>query len=227
VQGGIPAQVDAGEPLRIAKAVKELGLCHVVITSVTRDDLSDGGASHFVACLQAIRLHTPEVVLEVLTPDFNGNREAINVLVHAHPEIYNHNVETVPRLYPKVRAQAQYTRSLSLLEQVKSSQNSIYTKSGLMVGLGENFREIEQVLKDLRNVGCDIVTIGQYLRPSTSHVEVQEYVHPTRFMEYKTLGESMGFLYVASAPFVRSSFNAKEFSMLHLTNYKNGATLTK
>lgn len=212
VEGGYPISADPDEPSRVAEGVEKLGLRHAVITSVTRDDLPDGGAAHFAATIQAIRSRTPQVVVEVLTPDFEGNNTSIDLIVAAHPDIYNHNVETVPRLYPQVRPRADYTRSLTLLERVKVTDDTVFTKSGLMVGLGESFAEVRDVLKNLREIGCDIVTIGQYLRPSPAHLEVVEYVPPEVFEEYRAMAEGMGFLYVASAPFVRSSFNAREFS---------------
>jgi len=224
VEGGHPISVDPDEPSRVAEGVEKLGLRHAVITSVTRDDLPDGGAAHFVATIQAIRSRTPQVVVEVLTPDFEGNNTSIDLIVAAHPDIYNHNVETVPRLYPQVRPRANYTRSLTLLERVKVTDDTVFTKSGLMVGLGESFAEVRDVLKNLREIGCDIVTIGQYLRPSPAHLEVVEYVPPEVFEEYRAMAEGMGFLYVASTPFVRSSFNAREFSDRYMNRcYKHAS----
>jgi len=218
VPGGAPVPPDPDEPERLAEAAAELCLKHVVITSVTRDDLPDGGAGQFVAVVQALKARLPEAFVEVLTPDFQGITGNIHLVIRARPHIYNHNVETVPRLYSRVRPQANYQRSLNLLEYVKRQGAGIYTKSGLMVGLGETREEVKGVLKDLRAVGCDIVTIGQYLRPSRQHLEVAEYVHPDRFAEYKQMGEELGFLHVASAPFVRSSFNAREFSRRYMSN---------
>jgi len=211
VPGGIPCQPDGEEPLRVAEAVHRLGLRHVVVTSVTRDDLPDGGAAHFAATIRAIREMVPEAVVEVLTPDFGGCREAVGVVVEAAPAVFNHNLETVPRLYPVVRPGADYRRSLAVLHQVKTEAPGIYTKSGLMVGLGETFAEVEQVMGDLREVGCDIITIGQYLQPSARHLPVTEYVHPQVFDQYRQRAAAMGFLHVAAGPFVRSSYHADDF----------------
>ncbi|WP_227765738.1 lipoyl synthase [Zhaonella formicivorans] len=216
VEGGHPAVVNPQEAENVAEAAKQLGLRHVVVTSVTRDDLPDGGAGHFAATITAIRKKLPKAVIEVLTPDFKGDETAIKTVTEAKPHIFNHNIETVPRLYPSVRPRADYRRSLNLLDRVKHYGPGIFTKSGLMVGLGESNEEVLQTLQDLRSVGCDIVTIGQYLQPSRRHLEVHEYVSPETFAEYKAIGESLGFKYVASAPFVRSSFNAREFSELYM-----------
>lgn len=216
VNGGKPQPVNPQEPENVAKAAKRLGLKHVVVTSVTRDDLSDGGASHFAATIHCIRKKLPQAVVEVLTPDFKGEEAAIATVTEAKPDIFNHNIETVPRLYPKVRPQADYGRSLKFLEKIKELNPAIYTKSGLMVGLGETKAEVIATLKDLKQVGCDIVTIGQYLQPSKEHLEVYEYIEPQVFEEYKAIGQDLGFKYVASAPYVRSSFNAKEFSELYM-----------
>lgn len=215
VQGGQPQPPDPDEPRRVALAAARLSLKHVVVTSVTRDDLPDGGAGQFAATIQAIREHLPGAVIEVLTPDFQGKREALAKVLEAGPHIFNHNIETVPRLYPEVRPGANYQRSLEVLKQVKEMAPGIYTKSGLMVGLGETKEEVEQVMADLRKVNCDILTIGQYLRPSPEHLEVKEYIPPEVFDYYGTRGQEMGFLYVAAAPFVRSSYNAAEFSLFY------------
>lgn len=204
--------VDEEEPKRVAKAVEELNLKHVVITSVTRDDLADGGAGHFGNVIKAIRQRTPNVVVEVLIPDFAGKEEALQKVVAAKPEIINHNVETVPRLYSTVRPSAIYGRSLELLAKVKEMDSEILTKSGIMVGLGEEKEEVLGTLKDLREVNCDLLTIGQYLAPSTEHHPIVEFVHPDVFDEYGDKGREMGFLHVASAPLVRSSYNAQEVS---------------
>jgi len=212
VSSGAPSSVDPGEALRVAQGAAQLGLKHVVITSVTRDDLPDGGAGHFAATIRAIRQHLPEVKIEVLTPDFNGNLNAIKTVIEAQPDIFNHNLETVPRLYPLARPQAEYIRSLCMLEKIKDLSSDIYTKSGIMVGLGEREEEVIKLMEDLRQVNCDILTIGQYLQPSQNHLEVVEYVHPEVFEKYRMAGEKMGFLHVASSPYVRSSFNAGEFS---------------
>ena len=211
-----PTSLDAKEPRQVAKAVKQLGLKHVVITSVTRDDLSDGGAGHFADTINSIKELSDTITIEVLTPDFEGNKESISKVVHAMPHIYNHNVETVPRLYSQVRPKAVYETSLMLLEAVKQIKSNVYTKSGLMVGLGERREEVVSVMQDLRSVGCDIVTIGQYLSPSSSHYPVQEFVHPDVFLWYERKAKEMGFLHAASGPFVRSSYHADHFSKTHL-----------
>lgn len=216
VDKGLPGPLEVDEPGRIAAAVESLGIRHAVITSVTRDDLPDGGADHFAACIKAVRSRVPGVIVEVLTPDFGGRVESIDRVTKARPEVFNHNLETVPRLYPVVRPGADYCRSTGLLELVKASDGSVYTKSGLMVGLGETFNEVKEVLYDLRGVGCDIVTIGQYLRPSPGHIEVAEFIRPEVFNEYRQLAEEMGFMHVAAGPFVRSSFKAREFSARHI-----------
>ena len=208
VEHGQPAPPDTNEPEHIAGAVKKLGLRHVVITSVTRDDLPDGGAYQFAEVIQAIRSYEPGITAEVLIPDFQGSLSALEVVVASCPTIINHNVETVPRLYPQVRPQANYERSIQLLKHVKSMGKELLTKSGLMLGLGERREEVIQVMKDLREVDCDFLTIGQYLRPSLNHHEVVRFVPPVEFEEYKNAGVVMGFRGVASAPFVRSSFQA-------------------
>lgn len=210
VTPGTPQCVDPEEPKHLAEAVKELGLKHAVVTSVTRDDLPDGGASHFAKVIKEIRKLTPNTTVEVLIPDLKGNWEALKIIVDAKPEILNHNVETVPSLYKTVRPQAIYNRSLELLEKVKEIDNKILTKSGFMLGLGETEEQIIDLLKDLRNIDCDIVTIGQYLRPSKEHLEVIEYVHPDTFDRYRDIGMDMGFKYIASSPLVRSSYNASK-----------------
>lgn len=212
VEHGRPEALDRDEPLRVAEAARRLGLKHVVVTSVTRDDLPDGGAGHFAATISALRAALPQAYIEVLTPDFRGDEKALTTIAFAKPDIFNHNVETVPRLYPEVRPQADYRRSLMVLKKIKDYDPTIYTKSGLMVGLGETADEVLQVMADLRAVGCDILTIGQYLRPSPQHLEIKEFITPETFAWYAEKGREMGFLYVASAPFVRSSYHAAEFS---------------
>ncbi|CEP67831.1 Lipoyl synthase [Moorella glycerini] len=212
VEHGRPETVDQDEPERVAEAARRLGLKHVVVTSVTRDDLPDGGAGHFAATINALRAALPQAYIEVLTPDFRGDKEALATVARAKPDIFNHNVETVPRLYLTVRPQADYRRSLQVLKKMKELDPAIYTKSGLMVGLGETIDEVLQVMTDLRSVDCDILTIGQYLRPSAGHLEIKEFVTPETFAWYAEKGREMGFLYVASAPFVRSSYHAAEFS---------------
>lgn len=205
---GTTENVDPEEPLRVAQAVKELELNHVVITSVTRDDLTDGGAGHFARVIEEIKKIDSRVTIEVLIPDFNGDISALRRIVEAEPQIINHNVETVERLYPEVRPMASYTRSLELLNHVRQMNDSILTKSGIMVGLGEKKDEVIQVLKDLRSAGCSILTVGQYLAPSKDHHPVVEYIHPDLFEEYKRIGLELGFQFVASAPLVRSSYHA-------------------
>lgn len=208
---GIPLPPDPEEPERVAEAAKRLYLKHVVVTSVTRDDLPDGGAGHFAATILAIRQALPQATVEVLVPDFQGSEEALDTVLAARPEVLNHNLETVPRLYPLVRPQADYARSLRLLEKAKNKAPGILTKSGLMVGLGETRKEVEEVLRDLRKARCDIVTIGQYLRPSVHHLPVASYVPPEEFEYYREYALRLGFSGVASGPFVRSSYKAEEF----------------
>ncbi|MEM1544677.1 MAG: lipoyl synthase [Candidatus Bathyarchaeia archaeon] len=200
--------VDPYEPVKIATMVSKLNLRHAVITSVTRDDLPDEGASQFAKTVKAIKFLRPEVTVEVLTPDFHARRELIAVVVDAKPDVYNHNVETVPRLQKLARPQASYERSLKVLEIVKELAPTMLTKSGLMVGLGETTDEVVQVLRDLREVGCDIVTIGQYLQPTKKHLPVVRYVTPEEFTELERIGYELGFKYVFSGPFVRSSYLA-------------------
>lgn len=202
-----PQPVDPLEPQNIAKAVTELGLKHVVITSVTRDDLEDGGSKHFALVIEEIKKLGEQVAIEVLIPDFMGNTEALLNITKAKPNIINHNIETVPRLYPEVRPLAEYTRSLKLLKDVKRHSN-IYTKSGIMVGLGEKYNEIISVFEDLRKVNCDLLTIGQYLSPSPNHHPVIDYIEPKQFEVLKKNAEEMGFKHVTSAPLARSSYHA-------------------
>ncbi len=212
VAKGSPLPVDQKEPKRIAQAVKKLGLKHVVITSVTRDDLPDRGASQFFSTVTEVRSINPDVIIEVLIPDFAGSKEGLNQVLEARPEIVGHNLETVPSLYRKVRPGASYERSLKLLELVKILQPDIYTKTGLMLGLGEEEQEILGVMENLRRIDCDILTMGQYLQPSSSHLEIRRFIPPSEFEEYKKIAEKIGFLFVASGPFVRSSYRASEFS---------------
>ena len=220
VRHGTPSPLDPGEPSRVAEAVRRMGLRHVVITSVTRDDLPDGGAAHFRAVVAAIRA-VSEGTIEVLTPDFKGDHKAIETVVNARPTIYNHNLETVPRLYSIVRPDACYERSLDLLRCVKQIAPDMYTKSGLMLGLGETEGEVIRTMEALRSVQCDILTIGQYLRPSPKHLPVRRYVPPREFDAYQRRGGAMGFKAVSSGPFVRSSYNAAE--LFHLrTEVKDG-----
>jgi len=203
-------RVDPMEPEHVAKAVGELGLRHVVVTSVTRDDLSDGGAGHFARTIERIRELNPTTTVEVLIPDFKGDLEALRLVIEASPHIINHNIETVPRLYSSVRPMAVYNRSLGLLKNVKDLAPGMISKSGIMVGLGEEESEVIGVMEDLRAVGCDVLTIGQYLAPSRLHHPVVEYIHPDVFERYKDVGMSLGFKYIASSPLVRSSYRAEE-----------------
>ena len=212
IKTGKPLVVETDEPKRVAEAAKVLYLKHVVITSVTRDDLEDGGAGQFADTIRSIREAIPHAIVEVLTPDFKQIDRSIQLVVDALPDIYNHNVETVPRLHALVRPQAKYSRSLNVLKIVKGMNAKIFTKSGLMLGLGETKDEVVGVLRDLRGIGVDCVTIGQYLRPTMRHLPVAEYIHPDNFKEYETIGMELGFSFVASAPLVRSSYNAIEFA---------------
>jgi lipoic acid synthetase len=210
VATGRPLPVDEDEPRRVAQMAAELGLRHVVITSVTRDDLPDGGAGHFARTVQAVRERLPDSTIEILTPDFMGDETAIRVAADARPDVYNHNVETIARLYPTVRPQALYERSLALLGLVKQIPDGPVTKSGLMLGLGETLDEVKGTLEDLRAVGCDVVTLGQYLQPSRRHLPVRRYVPPAEFDALRATAEAMGFASVAAGPFVRSSYLADE-----------------
>jgi lipoic acid synthetase len=210
VEKGTPSQVDGDEPLHVAEAVRELCLKHVVITSVTRDDLADGGAGQFAEVIRAVKNLNQGVVIEVLIPDLQGDYEALKLVTAANPEVINHNVETVPRLYPEVRPMAVYRRSLALLRNVKEIDPKILTKSGIMVGLGETEPEVVEVCQDLRSVGCDLLTIGQYLAPSRKHHPVVEYIHPDIFAKYRQIGLDLGFKHVASGPLVRSSYHADQ-----------------
>jgi len=209
-----PLPLDPTEPDRLAEAVVRMQLNHVVITSVNRDDLADGGASQFVAAIQRIRDRAARTTIEVLIPDLCGNWEALDRILAAGPDVLNHNTETVPRLYRRVRPQGSYQRSLDLLQRVHETTPWIYSKSGIMVGLGETVAEVEAVMQDLRRVGCDILTIGQYLQPSSKHLGVQTFVHPEQFAAWRTLGESMGFLQVVSSPLTRSSYHAEQVRSL-------------
>ena len=205
-----PLPPDEGEPQRVAMAVEGLGLRYVVITSVTRDDLPDGGALHFAKTIRSIRDQMPNTLIEVLIPDFQGSEWALNVVMEARPDVINHNIETVPRLYPEVKPQADYRRSLQLLTRCGEMDRRIVTKSGLMLGLGENPEEVLKVLKELLESGCQLLTIGQYLRPSSRHHEVIRFVPSDEFMQWGEVASRMGFVAVASGPFVRSSFKAAE-----------------
>lgn len=211
VKRGRPEAVAGDEPERLAEACHRLGLRHVVITSVTRDDLPDGGAEHFRRCILAVRDRT-DATIEVLTPDFDGRLELIACVLSARPEVFNHNLETVARLQQQVRRKSRYEVSLSVLEQVKQIQPETRTKSGLMLGLGETIEEVIETLADLRAIGCDLVTMGQYLQPSPGHLPVARYLPPAEFDELGRLARSLGFADVASGPFVRSSYHADEMA---------------
>lgn len=208
--------LDPQEPLRVAETAGQLELTYVVITSVTRDDLSDGGAGHFAETIQAVRKRMPAAGIEVLIPDFQGNPDALKIVLDANPDVLNHNLETIPRLYPKVRPEAIYLRSLSLIQQAGITGLLIQTKSGLMLGMGETPDEVRQALKDLRHAGCQILTLGQYLQPSSKQLPVERFIPPDEFDEWKIEALDMGFSQVASGPFVRSSYHAKELSALRL-----------
>jgi len=210
VKHGTPASPDPDEPRRVAEAARELNLHHVVITSVTRDDLKDGGASAFADTVRWINQLLPDATTDLLIPDLHGLKKNVATVAEARPDIIAHNLETVSRLYPLARKQADYRRSLSVLKMVKEINPEMYTKSGIMVGLGEKFNEVLEVLEDLRSVDCDFLTIGQYLKPAAENIAVHEFIHPEMFERFKNVGEEMGFRYVASAPFVRSSFHAEE-----------------
>ncbi len=209
-----PPALDPEEPQRLATAVQRLHLQHVVITSVNRDDLPDGGAQQFANCIHAVRAACPNATIEVLIPDLCGNWEALQVIIAAHPDVLNHNTETVPRLYRRVRPQGEYNRSLMLLRKTRELRPQIYTKSGLMVGLGETWDEVVQVMQDLRQVDCDILTLGQYLQPSPKHLPLVRYVPPAEFDQWRTVGEEMGFLQVVASPLTRSSYHAAEVKNL-------------
>ena len=218
VKTGRGGPLDPDEPRRVALAAKDLYLKHVVVTSVNRDELFDGGAGHFAAVIEHLRAEIPDTTIEVLTPDFRGRREAIETVCRARPHVFNHNTETVPRLYRTVRPQAKYVRSLDFLRTVKEIDTTIFTKSGIMLGLGETEDEVIGVLSDWKDAGVDAVTMGQYLKPGKGYLDVVEYLHPTRFDRYREIAEGMGFLSVASGPFVRSSYNAVDFSTRFLRN---------
>jgi lipoic acid synthetase len=208
----VPAPLDPEEPARLAEAVLALRLKHVVVTTVTRDDLADGGAAHFVAVIEAVRDASPGTRVEVLTSDFGGHLEDVDTVADALPDVFNHNVETVPRLYNEVRPGAEYPRSLAVLARVKERHPGMPTKSGLMLGLGETHDEVVAVMRDLREAGCDMITLGQYLRPSSKHLPVTEFVEPAEFDSLAAEADALGFSAVASAPFVRSSYHAGEMA---------------
>ena len=215
VKTGNPrGKIDEQEPEKVGWAIAQMGLEYVVLTSVDRDDLVDQGAGHFARTIEVIKANDAKLIVEVLTPDFRGDRACIEKLVRAKPDVFAHNVETVDRLQKRVRdPRAGYRQSLRVLEMAKEIDSTRYTKSSLMLGLGEAPDEVVQALRDLRSVGCDVVTFGQYLQPTQRHLKVEEFIHPEQFKEWQTLAEGMGFLYVASGPLVRSSYRAGEFFM--------------
>ena len=209
-----PLPLENDEPNRVAEAVFRMKLKHVVITAVARDDLQDGGANHFRETIDAVRLRNPEIIIEVLVPDFLDKDDSLDMVLNARPEIFNHNLETIRRLTPKVRSRANYDRSLSVLKKVKErGEGNIYTKSGIMLGLGETESELFESLSDLRSANCDMLTLGQYLQPSLCHLPVVNYVTPSKFEEYGAKARDMGFMHVASGPMVRSSYHADEFQL--------------
>lgn len=209
-----PVALDPTEPLRLAEAVKRMNLNHVVITSVNRDDLPDGGAGQFVQCITEVRRLSPKTTIEVLIPDLCGNWDALTQILSAQPEVLNHNTETVPRLYRRVRPQGDYQRTLELLARARAIAPWVYTKSGIMVGLGETVEEVQQAMQDLRAVDCDIITIGQYLQPTPKHLPVQGFITPEQFDQWRAQGEDLGFLQVVSSPLTRSSYHAEEVQRL-------------
>ena len=208
VATGKPGKVDPMEPENLAISVAELGMKHLVITSVDRDDLADGGADQFVRCIERIRATTPDTTIEILTPDFRDKPGALETVIKAKPDVFNHNLETVPRLYPTIRPGARYFHSLKLLDTVKRTDPSIFTKSGIMVGLGETRAEVLQVMDDMRSADVDFLTIGQYLAPTKRHAPIDRFVTPDEFSEYKRMAQSKGFLMVAATPLTRSSYHA-------------------
>ncbi len=210
VEHNLPAKPDKEEAERIASAVADLGLTHVVVTSVTRDDLEDGGASFFAATIKAIHRQNPGVTIEVLIPDFQGDNTALETVINARPSVINHNLETVPRLYPEVRPQASYKRSLKMISTVSQTAPGIITKSGIMLGLGEHDEEVKQTLDDLLAVGCDLLTMGQYLQPSPRHFPLQKYITPDEFKKWQRMAITCGFKRAVCGPFVRSSYKTSE-----------------
>lgn len=212
-KGKKPAPPDPDEPRRVAEVAKQIGLKHVIITSVTRDDLQDGGSNHYVQTIKEIRKQLgDDVLIEVLTPDFQGDRDAWNAIIEEEPTVFNHNLETVPRLYPIIRPKANYERSLSLLRYIKTRKPELITKTGIMLGLGEKSEEVISLLKEARNQDVDMITIGQYLQPSKNTYPVKEYISPDKFEYYKAICNDLGFQYVESGPLIRSSYYSKDLS---------------
>ncbi len=221
VKTGRPNIVDPLEPLHVAEACGELGLEHIVITSVDRDDLSDGGADQFVKVIRELRKHAPKTTIEILTPDFRHKGGALEKVIEARPDVFNHNLETVPRLYTRIRPGARYFHSLRLLDKVKETDPTIFTKSGIMVGLGEEEREVHQVMDDMRSADIDFMTIGQYLQPTLRHVAVERFVTPDEFKAYDKLARAKGFLQVSATPLTRSSYHAgDDFKVLQQARFK-------
>mgnify|MGYP001817864968 FL=1 len=211
VAHGRPDPLDTDEPENLARTIQAMGLSYVVVTSVDRDDLRDGGAAHFSQCIAAIRAHSPDIRIEVLVPDFRGRMDrALDILIKSPPDVFNHNLETVPGLYRKVRPGSDYAWSLNLLKRFKELHPAVPTKSGLMLGVGEEIAEVEQVMRDLRAHNCDMLTLGQYLQPSVHHLSLDRYVHPDEFARLGELGYELGFTHVASGPMVRSSYHADQ-----------------
>ncbi|BAV63700.1 lipoyl synthase [Sphingobium cloacae] len=229
VKTGMPRKVDPHEPQNLADACAEMGLEHIVITSVDRDDLPDGGASQFVKVIEALRRTTPDTTIEILTPDFRNKHErAVEMIVAARPDVYNHNLETVPRLYPTIRPGARYYASLRLLESVKKLDPSIFTKSGVMLGLGEERLEVHQVMDDMRSADIDFLTMGQYLQPTPKHAKVMEFVTPAAFNAYAAIARAKGFLQVAASPLTRSSYHAgKDFAEMKAARESQLAKATR
>ncbi|MFC2952816.1 lipoyl synthase [Marinicaulis aureus] len=224
VKTGLPAPLDVNEPGNVADAVAEMGLNHVVITSVDRDDLEDGGADHFAKVVKAIRARAPGTTIEILTPDFLRKDGAAEIVIDSKPDVFNHNLETVPRLYLSIRPGARYYNSMRLLEKVKERDPTMFTKSGIMVGLGETREEVMQVMDDMRSAGVDFITIGQYLQPTRKHAPIDRFVHPDEFKSYETLARAKGFLMVSSSPLTRSSHHAGEdFARLQAARAAKGA----
>lgn len=222
VATGRPDKLDPHEPEHVAEAVSRMGLAHVVITSVDRDDLDDGGADHFARVIRAVRAGSPQTTIEVLTPDFMRKDGALEVVVEARPDVFNHNLETVPRLYPTIRPGARYFHSLRLLQRVKELDPTIFTKSGIMVGLGEAREEVLQVMDDMRSAAIDFLTIGQYLQPTRKHAAIDRFVTPDEFKSYETIARTKGFLLVSASPLTRSSYHADE-DFERLRNARNAA----
>lgn len=223
VKTGVPGALDVDEPRHVAEAVAEMGLKHVVITSVDRDDLADGGAAHFAAVVTAIRERSPDTTIEILTPDFLRKEGAAETVIDSRPDVFNHNLETVPRLYLSIRPGARYFHSLRLLEKVKERDPQMFTKSGIMVGLGETREEVMQVMDDMRSADIDFITIGQYLQPTRKHAPIDRFVHPDEFKSYETLARAKGFLMVSASPLTRSSHHAgDDFAKLQAARAMRG-----